>query len=170
MDEESLATLEIEKGEGHRKVFRLGNDVITLCRGSESKNTIAFADQFISRRHAEIWYADGCFFIRDLRAMGCRFALDDFGSGLSSFSYLKNLPVDYLKIDGAFVRGIADDPVNRTLVGNINDIGHLLGKRTIAEYAEDAPTLRELEQLGVDFAQGFAIHRPEPLENLLDYF
>lgn len=109
-------------------------------------------------------------FIRDLRAMGCRFALDDFGSGLSSFSYLKNLPVDYLKIDGAFVRGIADDPVNRTLVGNINDIGHLLGKQTIAEYAEDAPTLRELEQLGVDFAQGFAIHRPEPLENLLDYF
>ena len=109
-------------------------------------------------------------FIRDLRAMGCRFALDDFGSGLSSFSYLKNLPVDYLKIDGAFVRGIADDPVNRTLVGNINDIGHLLGKETIAEYAEDTATLHELEQLGVDFAQGFAIHRPEPLENLFNCF
>ena len=107
-------------------------------------------------------------FIRDLRAMGCRFALDDFGSGLSSFSYLKNLPVDYLKIDGTFVRGIATDPVNRTLVGNINDIGHLLGKQTIAEYAEDAATLKELVELGVDYAQGYGIHRPEPLENLLN--
>lgn len=107
-------------------------------------------------------------FIRDLRAMGCRFALDDFGSGLSSFSYLKNLPVDYLKIDGTFVRGIASDPVNRTLVGNINDIGHLLGKQTIAEYAEDEATLKELIELGVDYAQGYGIHRPEPLEHLLD--
>ncbi|HSH30611.1 MAG TPA: EAL domain-containing protein, partial [Thiohalobacter sp.] len=107
-------------------------------------------------------------FIRDLKAMGCRFALDDFGSGLSSFAYLKNLPVDYLKIDGAFVRGIATDPVNRTLVGNINDIGHLLGKQTIAEYAEDEATLNELAQLGVDYAQGYGIHRPEPLEHLLD--
>ncbi|MAT66158.1 MAG: histidine kinase [Gammaproteobacteria bacterium] len=107
-------------------------------------------------------------FIRDLKAMGCRFALDDFGSGLSSFSYLKNLPVDYLKIDGTFVRGIATDPVNRTLVGNINDIGHLLGKQTIAEYAEDEATLKELIELGVDYAQGYGIHRPEPLEHLLD--
>ena len=106
-------------------------------------------------------------FIHDLRAMGCRFALDDFGSGLSSFSYLRNLPVDYLKIDGTFVRGIATDPVNRSLVGNINDIGHLLGKKTIAEYAEDAGTLDVLNELGVDFAQGFGIHRPEPLDQLL---
>jgi diguanylate cyclase (GGDEF)-like protein len=106
-------------------------------------------------------------FIRDLKAMGCRFALDDFGSGLSSFSYLKNLPVDYLKIDGTFVRGIATDPVNRTLVGNINDIGHLLGKQTIAEYAEDEATLAELVELGVDYAQGYGIDRPQPLEALL---
>ncbi|MBI5460717.1 MAG: EAL domain-containing protein [Gammaproteobacteria bacterium] len=106
-------------------------------------------------------------FIRDLRAMGCRFALDDFGSGLSSFSYLKNLPVDYLKIDGTFVRGIANDPVNRTLVGNINDIGHLLGKHTIAEYAEDEATLAVLQELGVDYAQGYGISKPQPLEHIL---
>ena len=106
-------------------------------------------------------------FIRDLRAMGCRFALDDFGSGLSSFSYLKNLPVDYLKIDGTFVRGIATDPVNRTLVGNINDIGHLLGKHTIAEYAEDDATLAILRELGVDYAQGYGISKPQPLEIVL---
>lgn len=106
-------------------------------------------------------------FIRDLRAMGCRFALDDFGSGLSSFSYLKNLPVDYLKIDGTFVRGIAADPVNRTLVGNINDIGHLLGKHTIAEYAEDDAAIAVLRELGVDYAQGYGISKPQPLEILL---
>ena len=108
-------------------------------------------------------------FIRELRAMGCRFALDDFGSGLSSFSYLKNLPVDYLKIDGTFVRGISTDQVNRTLVGNINDVGHLLGKHTIAEYAEDEATIEALRELGVDYAQGYGISRPEPLENLLAY-
>jgi len=106
-------------------------------------------------------------FIRDLRAMGCRFALDDFGSGLSSFSYLKNLPVDYLKIDGTFVRGIATDQVNRTLVGNINDVGHLLGKQTIAEYAEDEPTIEALRELGVDYAQGYGISKPVPLEDVL---
>ena len=106
-------------------------------------------------------------FIRELRTMGCRFALDDFGSGLSSFSYLKNLPVDYLKIDGTFVRGMSHDPVNRTLVGNINDIGHLLGKQTIAEYAEDEATIVLLGELGVDYAQGYGISRPQPLEEIL---
>ena len=105
--------------------------------------------------------------IRELKALGCRFALDDFGSGMSSFSYLRSLPVDYLKIDGQFVRGMLDDPVNRTLVGNINDIGHLLGKETIAEYAEDAATIEALRALGVDYAQGFGIHRPAPLAGLL---
>jgi EAL domain-containing protein (putative c-di-GMP-specific phosphodiesterase class I) len=102
-----------------------------------------------------------------LREMGFCFALDDFGSGMSSFSYLRNLPVDFLKIDGQFVRGVAVDPVSRTLVSNINDIGHLLGKQTIAEYAEDAATLAVLRELGVDHAQGFGIHEPEPLELLL---
>ncbi len=106
-------------------------------------------------------------FIRDLRAMGCRFALDDFGSGLSSFAYLRTLPVDYLKIDGSFVRDIARDPVNQALVSNINDVGHLLGKQTIAEFAEDEATIACLRELGVDYAQGYGLHRPEPLEQLL---
>lgn len=106
-------------------------------------------------------------FIRDLRAMGCRFALDDFGSGLSSFAYLKTLPVDFLKIDGSFVRGIDQDPVNRALVGNIHNIGRLLDKKTIAEFAEDAPTIARLRELQVDYAQGYGLHHPEPLENLL---
>ena len=105
--------------------------------------------------------------IRELRAMGCRFALDDFGSGLSSFSYLKNLPVDYLKIDGSFIRDLRDDPFNRTLVSNINEIGHLLGKQTVAECAEDAETIAILADLGVDYAQGFGVARPQPLEEIL---
>ncbi|WP_018877682.1 MULTISPECIES: EAL domain-containing protein [unclassified Thioalkalivibrio] len=105
-------------------------------------------------------------FIRDLRGMGCRFALDDFGSGLSSFAYLKTLPVDYLKIDGSFVRNIATDPVNDALVGNINNIGHLLDKKTIAEFAEDESTIARLRELNVDFAQGYGLHRPQPLEEL----
>jgi diguanylate cyclase (GGDEF)-like protein/PAS domain S-box-containing protein len=104
--------------------------------------------------------------IRELKKLGCRFALDDFGSGMSSFSYLRRLPVDYLKIDGMFIRGMANDPVNRTLVGNINDIGHLLGKHTIAEYAEDQETVIALRALGVDYAQGYGIHRPELLEKI----
>jgi EAL domain-containing protein (putative c-di-GMP-specific phosphodiesterase class I) len=105
-------------------------------------------------------------FIHELRTLGCRFALDDFGSGMSSFSYLRNMAVDYLKIDGQFVRGIAEDAVSRTLVGNINDIGHLLGKHTIAEYAEDAATLDTLRTLGVDFVQGHAVSQPVPLDDL----
>ncbi len=105
--------------------------------------------------------------IRELRTLGCRFALDDFGSGMSSFSYLRGLPVDYLKIDGTFVRGMTEDPVNRTLVGNINDIGHLLGKATIAEYAENAATVEALRALGVDYAQGYGISHPQPLDALL---
>lgn len=103
----------------------------------------------------------------ELRAMGCRFALDDFGSGLCSFSYLKNLPVDYLKIDGTFVRDLPRDPFHRVLVSNINDIGHLLGMQTVAECAEDAETIGLLTELGVDYAQGFGIARPQPIEELL---
>jgi len=105
--------------------------------------------------------------IGELRALGCRFSLDDFGRGMSSFSYLRSLPVDYLKIDGTFVRDIVSDPVSRTLVANINDIGHLLGKHTIAECAEEEATVVQLRNLGVDFSQGNGISRPQPLDQLL---
>ncbi len=104
--------------------------------------------------------------IRALRAEGCRFALDDFGSGLSSFAYLKSLAVDFIKIDGTFVRDMAGDPVDREMVRSINEIGHVLGKRTIAEFVEDDTTLELLREIGVDYAQGYGIARPAPLAEL----
>ncbi len=106
-------------------------------------------------------------FIEALKARGCRFALDDFGSGLSSFGYLKSLPVDFLKIEGSFVRDIRHDPMDRALVESINQIGHVLGVETIAEYVTDAATLDILRHIGVDYVQGDALGRPAPLEELL---
>ena len=105
-------------------------------------------------------------FIETLKRRGCRFALDDFGSGLSSFAYLKNLPVDFLKIDGLFVRDIADDPIDLAMVRSINEIGQLLGKQTIAEFAETDAVLAELGRLRVDYAQGYGVGRPRPLADL----
>jgi len=105
-------------------------------------------------------------FMETLKALGCQFALDDFGSGLSSFTYLKRLPVDYLKIDGSFVREIASDPISFAMVKSINDIGHVMGKLTIAEFVEDAAILEEVKSLGIDFAQGYGIARPKPLDDL----
>jgi len=107
-------------------------------------------------------------FISKLRSIGCRFALDDFGSGLSSFGYLKNLPVDYVKIDGYFVRDIIDDPLNLAMVRSINDIGQLMGKKTIAEFVENDAIKQQLKQLGVDYAQGYGIAKPVEIEELID--
>ncbi len=105
-------------------------------------------------------------FIRDLRAEGFRFALDDFGSGLSSFAYLKNLPVDFLKIDGMFVKQIDVDEVDRAMVKSISEVARVLGKRTIAEFVENAESLRYLEALQVDYAQGYYLARPQPIDAL----
>jgi diguanylate cyclase (GGDEF)-like protein/PAS domain S-box-containing protein len=102
------------------------------------------------------------YFMRELKARGCHFALDDFGSGLSSFMYLKNLPVDYLKIDGQFVENVTRDPVDRSMVEAICQIGKAMGIQTIAERVESAEVLAELGRLGVGFAQGFHIARPHP--------
>lgn len=98
--------------------------------------------------------------INELRTLGCRFALDDFGSGFSSFHHLKHLPVDYIKIDGQFVRGMANDATDRAIVTSINDIAHSFGKRTVAEFVEEAETLALLQSFGVDYAQGFYIAEP----------
>lgn len=108
--------------------------------------------------------------IKGLRAEGCRFALDDFGSGLSSFRYLKFLPVDYLKIDGAFVKGMVDDPVDYAMVQAINTVGHVMGIKTIAEYVENDAILEKLRELGVDYAQGYGISRPCPMAQCLEGF
>jgi diguanylate cyclase (GGDEF)-like protein/PAS domain S-box-containing protein len=102
-------------------------------------------------------------FIATLKARGVRFVLDDFGSGLSSFAYLKNLRVDFLKIDGEFVRNLVGDSVQRALVESIHQIGHVMGIRTIAEAVEDRDTLEALRTIGVDYAQGYWIAAPEPL-------
>lgn len=107
------------------------------------------------------------FFINEMKKSGCRFALDDFGSGLSSFSYLRQLPVDYLKIDGSFVKDIAHDRFNYSIVRAINEISHNVGIRTVAEGAESKSDIENLIDLNVDYAQGFAIGHPEPLEVLL---
>jgi diguanylate cyclase (GGDEF)-like protein/PAS domain S-box-containing protein len=106
-------------------------------------------------------------FISVLKGMGCRFALDDFGSGLSSFAYLKNLKVDYLKIDGSFVRDMMNDPIDHSLVEAINQIGHVIGIQTIAEFVENNDILEALRKLGVDYAQGYAIAKPAPLEEIV---
>jgi len=98
-----------------------------------------------------------------LRKLGCSFALDDFGSGLSSFVYLKNLPVDYLKIDGSIVRDMDKDAVNVAMVRSIQQLGRTLGMLTIAEYVESEAILQQLVEIGIDYAQGYAIERPVPL-------
>lgn len=102
-------------------------------------------------------------FIRHCKAMGFQFALDDFGIGASSFGYLKNLPVDYLKIDGGFVKNIDHDSIDEAMVETINRVGHILGKRTVAEFAENDAIIARLTALGVDFAQGYGVSRPKPL-------
>ncbi|WP_311220666.1 MULTISPECIES: EAL domain-containing protein [unclassified Acidovorax] len=98
--------------------------------------------------------------IRELKQQGCRFSLDDFGAGMSSFTYLRQLPVDYLKIDGGLVRDIIEDPANRAMVEMINHIGHVMGKETIAEFAESAAIVQALRNMGIDHGQGYAIGRP----------
>ncbi len=106
-------------------------------------------------------------FISVLKEMGCAFVLDDFGKGLSSFSYLKNLAVDYLKIDGEFVRNLTTDPIQAALVGSIHEIGRVMGLRTIAESVEDKETLEALRVIGVDYVQGFYFSKPRLLESLV---
>ncbi|SMC25223.1 PAS domain S-box-containing protein/diguanylate cyclase (GGDEF) domain-containing protein [Andreprevotia lacus DSM 23236] len=101
-------------------------------------------------------------FIHALKARGCRFSLDDFGAGMSSFAYLKHLPVDYLKIDGAFVKGMVNDASDRAMVEAINHIGHVMGKRTIAEFVENEAILTTTREIGIDYAQGYALCRPQP--------
>jgi diguanylate cyclase (GGDEF)-like protein/PAS domain S-box-containing protein len=111
-------------------------------------------------------FASASRLITDLKKRGCQFALDDFGSGLCSFAYLRALPVDFLKIDGAFVKNIVGDPLDFAMVKSINDMGHVLGKQTIAEFVENRAILDKLREIGVDYAQGYGISSPRPLDDL----
>ncbi len=106
-------------------------------------------------------------FIRALKVLGCQFALDDFGSGLSSFAYLKSLPVDYLKIDGMFVREMVQNPIDNAMVKCINELAQVMGKQTIAEFVENDAIVACLQEIGVDYGQGYGIGKPQPFDEYL---
>jgi diguanylate cyclase (GGDEF)-like protein/PAS domain S-box-containing protein len=106
--------------------------------------------------------------IQKLRQIGCRFALDDFGSGLSSFGYLKSLPVDFLKIDGQFIKDIIGNPMNMVIVRSIHEIASVMGISTIAEFVESDATLEKLREIGIDYAQGYGICTPQPFEDIIN--
>lgn len=110
---------------------------------------------------------DAADFIREMRGIGCRFALDDFGAGLSSYAYLKHLPVDYVKIDGAFIRNIVNDKSDYAMVKSINEMVKFLGMKTIAEYVENDAILQCLKDIGVDYAQGYLLGKPLPLQQIM---
>lgn len=106
-------------------------------------------------------------FIKKLKAIGFKFALDDFGSGFSSFQYLKTLSVDYLKIDGSFVADMVNNNIDHAMVAAINEVGHVMGIKTIAEYVENDQIIRKLQDINVDYGQGYGIEQPKPLEEIL---
>ena len=109
-------------------------------------------------------------FIESLHQTGCKVCLDDFGSGFSSFAYLKHLPVDKLKIDGAFVKGMAHSSVDQAMVESMNQVAHALGKQTVAECVENEETLQILREMGIDRAQGNYIGRPGALpDNVIQH-
>jgi EAL domain-containing protein (putative c-di-GMP-specific phosphodiesterase class I) len=128
---------------------RLGNEQVARALCFEITETAAVAS-----------LAKAKFFMRELKARGCRFSLDDFGSGVSSFVYLKTLPVDFLKIDGHFAAHVASDPVDRSMVEAIAKIGRAMRVATIAEKVESADALEVLQRIGVDYIQGFHLAEP----------
>ena len=116
----------------------------------------------ITETHAVTNLAQAVEFITRMRALGCLFALDDFGSGMSSFGYLRHLPVDYLKIDGNLVKGMCGNAIDKAMVEMINHLGHVMQTNTIGEYAETREVVDTLRKCGVDFAQGYALGYPQP--------
>ncbi|MCC3432619.1 MAG: EAL domain-containing protein, partial [Microcoleus sp. PH2017_04_SCI_O_A] len=116
----------------------------------EITETVAIAN--LSKAACLIW---------KLKELGCQFALDDFGSGMSSFAYLKNLPVDYIKIDGNFIKNLAENPIDIVMVEAITKIAHAMGIKTIAEYVESQAVMDKLKELGVDYGQGYYLGKPQ---------
>ncbi|MCW8931113.1 MAG: DUF1631 family protein [Gammaproteobacteria bacterium] len=106
--------------------------------------------------------------IHTIKEMGCEFSLDDFGTGQSSYAYLKNLPVDYLKIDGVFIKDIANNPEDKAMVKSINEIGHFLGMKTVAEYVENDEIVAILKEIGVDYVQGYGVEKPIFITQYMD--
>ena len=110
----------------------------------------------------------GLSFLYKLRELGCLIALDDFGSGLSSYEYLKKLPADILKIDGQFIKNMIEDELDLVMVKSINEIAHIMGKKTVGEFVENEEILLKLNEIGVDYGQGFYLDTPKPMSSLLD--
>lgn len=108
--------------------------------------------------------------IESLRSIGVKFSLDDFGTGMSSFGYLRDLPVDYLKIDGAFVKHVVEDPISHAMVESIHRVGHLMGLKTVAEFVENDLIAEKLRKIGIDYGQGYGLNKPAPLFEQLDQF
>jgi EAL domain-containing protein (putative c-di-GMP-specific phosphodiesterase class I) len=136
----------------------------TLSRDDIPAGRISFE---ITETAAIECYAAAGDFIRQMRRYGCKFALDDFGSGHTSYAHLKNLRVDALKIDGSFVRDIVDSPSDFAIVKSMNDVAHSLGMVTVAEYVESPAILAKLREIGVDYAQGYAIHKPCRIDEIV---
>jgi EAL domain-containing protein (putative c-di-GMP-specific phosphodiesterase class I) len=111
-------------------------------------------------------FQDANNFIRELKLRGCKFSLDDFGSGMSSFQYLSELDIDYLKIDGNFVKDISENPFNQSIVNSISQIGHSINLEIVAEYVENEKILSNLDKDLIDYVQGYGIERPRPLKEL----
>lgn len=170
-------------GLGNPRTTRLATCAINLSGASfEDENFVEFVrEQFalknipptmicfeITETSAISNLASANQFISAMQDLGCRFALDDFGSGMSSFAYLKHLPVDFLKIDGGFVKDMLNDPIDLAMVETINRLGKMLGKRTIAEFVESEEILARLREIGVDYAQGYVIGKPQPFTGLAD--
>jgi len=105
-------------------------------------------------------------FLNQIRALGCQVALDDFGTGFSSLGYIKQLPVDFIKIDGAFIRDIVESPVDQALVRCVADVATILNTQTVAEFVENDATMEVLRELGIDMAQGYLFAKPRPLSDL----
>lgn len=105
--------------------------------------------------------------LRQLRQLGCRIALDDFGSGYSSYSYIRRLPLDYLKIDGTYIRNLLTDPTDQALTASMVDVAHALGLKVIAEYVDSEAVYAWLKNIGVDYVQGYWVHAPERLDDLI---
>jgi diguanylate cyclase (GGDEF)-like protein len=144
------------------EVMRYLQDV--LARGTVPTDKITFE---ITETAAIESYGAAQEFIREIRRYGCKFSLDDFGSGFTSYAHLKNLRTDTLKIDGSFVKDMLQNPGDYAMVKSMNDIGHSLGLRTVAEYVESPMILEALREIGVDYAQGYAIHKPCRIEELM---
>jgi len=165
-------------------------DDLDLCSINLSGNTLSddrFSDFLLQQfKHYKIPSEKICFEITETSAisnidvaqrfihsfsneLNCKFSLDDFGTGLSSFAYLKTMPVDFIKIDGQFVRDITSDPIDMAMVRSINEIGQIMGKKTIAEFVENEQILKQLKLIGIDYVQGYHISKPVPLEQLREH-